>query len=79
MLSELGVGAANVLTFEHSMSGFHTARSAGLATVVVMTDQLRGYEFTAPPRYSTAMTGPIHCRRPAVGACTNAGGSAPVG
>ncbi len=46
VLSELGVGAANVLTFEHSMTGFHTARSAGLATVVVMTDQLRGYEFT---------------------------------
>lgn len=46
VLSELGVGAANVLTFEHSMTGFHTARSAGLATVVVMTDQLRDHDFS---------------------------------
>ena len=45
-LSELGVGAANVLAFEHSMAGFHTARSAGLATVVVTTGDIRGHDFT---------------------------------
>jgi beta-phosphoglucomutase-like phosphatase (HAD superfamily) len=45
-LSELGVGAANVLAFEHSMSGFHTARSAGLATVVVAGVEIRGHDFT---------------------------------
>jgi phosphoglycolate phosphatase-like HAD superfamily hydrolase len=46
VLSELGVGAANVLAFEHSMTGFHTARSAGLATVVVTTEEIRGHDFT---------------------------------
>ena len=45
-LAELGVGAANVLAFEHSMAGFHTARSAGLATVVVTREQIRGHDFT---------------------------------
>lgn len=45
-LYELGVGAANVLAFEHSMTGFHTARSAGLATVVVTTDEIRDHDFT---------------------------------
>ena len=28
------------------MIGFHTARSAGLATVVVTTDEIRGHDFT---------------------------------
>lgn len=46
VLCELGVGAANVLAVEHSMTGFHTARSAGLATVVVTTDEIRGHDFT---------------------------------
>ena len=45
-LAELGVGAANVLAFEHSMAGFHTARSAGLATVVVAGEEIRGHDFT---------------------------------
>lgn len=45
-LAELGVDAAGVLAFEHSMAGFHTARSAGLATVVVTTDDIRGHDFT---------------------------------
>lgn len=45
-LSELGGGAANVLAFEHSMAGFHSALSAGLATVVVAGDEIRGHDFT---------------------------------
>ena len=46
VLSDRGVGAPSVLAFEHSMIGFHTARSAGLATVVVTTDEIRGHDFT---------------------------------
>lgn len=46
VLCELGVGAPSVLAFEHSMTGFHTALSAGLATVVVTTDEIRGHDFT---------------------------------
>ena len=46
VLHELGVGPANALAFEHSMTGFHTARSAGLATVVVTTDETRDQDFT---------------------------------
>ncbi len=45
VLSELGLAAAHVLAFEHSTTGFHTARAAGLATVVVLTEQLRDHDF----------------------------------
>lgn len=46
VLSELGVGAPGAMAFEHSMVGFHTAQSAGLATAVVTTDEIRGHDFT---------------------------------
>ena len=74
-LSELGVGAPSVPAFEHSMIGFHTARSAGLATVVVTTDGSADTTSPAPPRCSTGTIGPIRCRRLDVGGCTSAGGS----
>jgi hypothetical protein len=36
-LHELGVSAAAAMAVEHSKAGFHTARSAGLATIIVTT------------------------------------------
>lgn len=44
-LSELGVGTASAMAVEHSTSGFHTARSAGLATIVVTSHALRSHDF----------------------------------
>jgi FMN phosphatase YigB (HAD superfamily) len=44
-LHELGVTPAAAMAVEHSKAGFHTARSAGLATIVVTTLGTRKLDF----------------------------------
>ena len=44
-LHELGVGPQAAMAVEHSKVGFHTARSAGLATIVVTTLGTRNLDF----------------------------------
>ncbi len=44
-LHELGVRPAGAMAVEHSTAGFHTARSAGLATIVVTSYGIRSREF----------------------------------
>jgi FMN phosphatase YigB (HAD superfamily) len=44
-LHELGVSPAAAMAVEHSKAGFHTARSAGLATIVVTTLCTRKLDF----------------------------------
>jgi hypothetical protein len=44
-LHELGVGPEAAMAVEHSKAGFHTARSAGLATIVVTTLGTRKLDF----------------------------------
>lgn len=44
-LHELGVSPANAMAFEHSATGFRTARAARLATVVITTELQRNQEF----------------------------------
>ncbi|BBX06954.1 hypothetical protein MAIC_17570 [Mycolicibacterium aichiense] len=44
-LCELGVGPESAMAVEHSPAGFHTARSAGLATIVVTTLGIRNRDF----------------------------------
>ncbi|BBY65972.1 hypothetical protein MHEL_42150 [Mycolicibacterium helvum] len=44
-LHELGVGSEAAMAVEHSKTGFHTARSAGLATIVVTTLGTRNLDF----------------------------------
>jgi beta-phosphoglucomutase-like phosphatase (HAD superfamily) len=44
-LYELGVGPTAAMAVEHSKAGFHTARSVGLATIVVTTLGIRNLDF----------------------------------
>lgn len=44
-LHELGVGPESAMAVEHSKAGFHTARSAGLATIVVTTLGARNVDY----------------------------------
>lgn len=44
-LYELGVGPASAMAVEHSTAGFGTARSIGLATIVVATYGIRNQDF----------------------------------
>lgn len=67
-LSELGVGPAAAMAVEHSPAGFHTARSAGLATIVVTTHGIRNRDFPGAvavvDRYDCAeRLSASHCRR----------------
>ncbi|MGY4710113.1 HAD family hydrolase [Mycolicibacterium sp. CBM1] len=67
-LHELGVDPAGAMAVEHSPVGFHTARAAGLATIVVTTLSTRGQDFAGAAavqaRYDCAEPLSVHrCRR----------------
>ena len=57
------------------MIGFHTARSAGLATVVVTTDGIRGHDFTGAAEVLDRHDWPDPLSALDVGGRTSAGGS----
>ncbi|WP_207760560.1 HAD family hydrolase [Mycolicibacterium sphagni] len=59
-LHELGVGPAAAMAVEHSAAGFHTARSAGLATIVVTTLGIRNLDFIG----AAAMLDRYDCAEP---------------
>lgn len=67
-LWELGVRADHAMAVEDSVDGLHAALAAGLATVVVTTEETRQQDFTGAAAVLTGYDGPealsVHrCRR----------------